>query len=253
MTIATSNQLRTDTDTASENDVCRIHFADGNKGGVGKSFFCRTLYQWFIDHQHPVTGIEADVDSPDFKGIYNQVMVAEFSEQEARMGRANAIIETAVDTKQSVVVNLPATVHKRFRHWIEDNDILTLAQDYDIELVKWFVITGEYDSCKSLEASLNRFGKSIRHIVVKNLKYPEWDFFESSESIQTLIEDSDATVICLPKLSARIASTLLQERLPFDQALDYRGKNFYITEQSALRRFMRLAYAQLETTGVLPA
>ena len=124
----------------------RIHFADGNKGGVGKSVLCRTLYQWFLDRQQPVIGVEADVNSPDFKGIYSDVMVAQFSEDETMGARANAIVNAVVDAQKSAVVNLPATVYEAFRLWLRDYDILTLVADNHIELVKWFVVTGDRKS-----------------------------------------------------------------------------------------------------------
>ena len=227
----------------------RVYFADGNKGGVGKSFLCRTLYQWFVDQQVPVVGIEADVNSPDFKGIYPEVAVSQFSEDETVGARANSILNTAVEAQQSVVVNMPATVHGAFQSWVSNYGIVNLAAEHQVELVKWFVITGEFDSLKSLENSLNVFGEQIKHVVVRNLKYPEWEFFDGAEELQALIQETGSQVIDLPKLPLRVASTLLQQRLSFAAGKSYQGKGFGIVEQAAVKTYLRTAYANFAQTG----
>ena len=229
----------------------RIHLADGNKGGVGKSFFCRTLYQWFLDHQVPVVGVEADVNSPDFRGLYAEVTGAQFSEDEQTGARANPIVQVAVDANRDVVVNLPATVHEAFRGWLSAYDIVNLARDNNIELVKWFVVTGEFDSLKSLEISLKTFGECIPHVVVRNRKYSEWEFFEEADELQGLIRKTRTPVIDLPKLPLRVASTLLQQRLTFEAGKSHRGRRFGIVEQAAVKKYLREAYDALEGTGYL--
>jgi hypothetical protein len=52
MTATTSRKTETKTAKASTQKL-RIHFADGNKGGVGKSFLARTLYQYCLDRKLP--------------------------------------------------------------------------------------------------------------------------------------------------------------------------------------------------------
>lgn len=176
-----------DTVPAQTHPPLGIHLADGNKGGVGKSFLCRTLYQWFLDKKVDAIGIEADINSPDFKGIYRDVGVAQFSEDEALGARANTILNTTVERASHCIVNLPATVHESFRRWIDNYDVITLSKENNIQLFKWFVITGEFDSLKSLEVSLDTFGNDIPHVVVCNQKYSEWEFFENADSIQSAI------------------------------------------------------------------
>ena len=48
----------------------RIHFFDGDKGGVGKSFCCRTLIQYFLDRNLPFVPVEADRYNPDVLNRY---------------------------------------------------------------------------------------------------------------------------------------------------------------------------------------
>jgi CobQ/CobB/MinD/ParA nucleotide binding domain len=250
MTTTTSRKTETKTAKATTQKL-RIHFADGNKGGVGKSFLARTLYQYCLDRKLPTLGVEADIDSPDFKGIYKEAAVSRFSEDEILLDQANDIMNWAIGQQKNLVVNLPATVHKAFDLWLRNYNILNLAKTADVELVKWFVCTGEYDSMKSLGVSLKTFGETIPHVVVKNLKYSEWGFFNDDRDTQELIQQYHCPVITLPKLPVQIANTLLQQRLTFDTALKHQSKGFGIVQQSAVRGYLNQAYAAFESTGRL--
>jgi CobQ/CobB/MinD/ParA nucleotide binding domain len=247
MTATTAKKTEPKTQKASSQKL-RIHFADGNKGGVGKSFLARTLYQYCLDRNKPILGVEADIDSPDFKGIYPDASVTYFSEDEAQDHRPCDIFNWAIDEQKSIVVNLPATVHKAFYAWLNNYNILDLAKTSQVDLVKWFVCTGEYDSMKSLGVSLKTLGNTIPHVIVKNLKYSDWAFFEQDEELQTLIRQYHCPVITLPKLPLQIASTLLQQRLTFSNALTYHSPSFGIVQQSAVRGYLTQAYANFETT-----
>jgi hypothetical protein len=250
--MTTTTSRKTETKTAkSSTQKLRIHFADGNKGGVGKSFLARTLYQYCLDRKLPILGVEADIDSPDFKGIYKEAAVSRFSEDEILLDQANDIMNWSIGQQKNLVVNLPATVHKAFDLWLRNYNILELAKTADVELVKWFVCTGEYDSMKSLAVSLKTFGETIPHVVVKNLKYSEWGFFDNDRDTQELIEKYHCSIITLPKLPVQIANTLLQQRLTFDAALKHQSKGFGIVQQSAVRGYLNQAYAAFESTGRL--
>jgi hypothetical protein len=229
-----------------------IHFADGNKGGVGKSFFCRTLYQWFLDKGVGICGVEADINSPDFKGIYKEVEVTRFSEDEHLNGQANRIVNWAIDEQKHLVVNLPATVHSAFKLWLNSYDIVNLAAENGVGLVKWFVCTGEFDSMKSLAVSLREFGRTVPHVVVRNQKYLEWDDFNEDQELQALIKEFNCQVIDLPKLPPRVANTLLQRRITLGEGKEYKGDRFGIVEQAAIKGYLRNSYAAFESTGWLP-
>jgi hypothetical protein len=47
-----------------------LSFVGGSKGGVGKSFFCRALYEYHFARLLKVVGFEGDIRTPDFAGIY---------------------------------------------------------------------------------------------------------------------------------------------------------------------------------------
>jgi MinD superfamily P-loop ATPase len=63
-----------------------ISFVGGSKGGVGKSFCCRGLYEYHLARRLQIVGFEADLRTPDFAGIYTEIKTAghcvHFSEDE---------------------------------------------------------------------------------------------------------------------------------------------------------------------------
>lgn len=239
----------------SDNAKILICFCDGNKGGVGKSFFCRTLYHVLKTSGLSIKGLEADINSPDFAGIYGaEIEPIQFSEDEQKLDLPNAIFDIALEEKQNIVVNLPATVHEAFRRWVEAYNVISLLARNDCKLVKFFVTTGEFDSIQSLKVSLNQFPE-IQHVIVKNQKYSDWDFFETEKEVQQLIQKSNSPVIELPRLPVRIASFLLQKRMSFAAALEYRGdraagERYGLPEREAVRSFLEKAAQHIFQSGV---
>ncbi|MBD2465617.1 hypothetical protein H6G89_32000 [Oscillatoria sp. FACHB-1407] len=233
-----------------------INFSTGGKGGVGKSFFVRLLYQYYLDQGFPVEGFEGDVRTPDFAGIYQEIRKAgngiHFSEDENQATAPNMILNTVIKRKVNAVVNLPAAVDLAFEKWLEVSPVLDLSQANGIQLVKWFVVTGEYDSAQCLHVSLKLFGHLIPHVIVKNRKLKDWSYFDSDQDTQALIREHNCKVIDLPSLNVLIAGTILRKRLRYDEALSYQGENYEVTEQSTVRSLLRSTYQAIESTGFVP-
>ena len=158
----------------------RIHFADGNKGGVGKSFFARTLYQWFQDHTLPVIGLDTDIHTPDVASLGPAVTVTDLATEDARQ-----LFETAVHQTTDAVVNLPPAVHTRLARWLGEVERWPVLTKHPVELIKWFVVSGEYDSATSLQASLETFGGKIPHVIVRNQNTPIGHFSMPSRQCRT--------------------------------------------------------------------
>jgi hypothetical protein len=233
-----------------------LHMIGGTKGGIGKSTFCRVLYQYCLDKTIPVAGFEGDTRTPDFAGFYKEIEesdnIVRFSEDEAQVLEPNALVNKILEDKVNVVVNLPASVDIALKLWLDSSHILSIAKDQNIQLVKWFIVTGEYDSTQSLRTSLNTFGQTIPHVVVKNQKYSDWSFFDQDKEIQALIAACNCKTITFPKLNVRLAGTILQNRLTYQAATQFKAKGFGLIEQQAIQGFLNEAYAAIESTGYAP-
>ena len=53
--------------------MATIHFVDGEKGGVGKSMFARTIVQYCLDKQCSFVPIETDTSNPDLSSRYKDI------------------------------------------------------------------------------------------------------------------------------------------------------------------------------------
>lgn len=238
--------------TKVNNNFISINLCDGNKGGVGKSFLCRALYHWFNSKFDSVCGLESDTNSPDFIGVYgDSIQVIKFSENEDEQGLPNLIFQVACEDRKHTVINLPATADTAFKKWNQAYGSTALALENGARFIKWFVVTGEYDSLKSLEVSLKSLGSEISHVIVRNQKYSDWDYYDSQADLQALIKANNCPVIDLPKMPVRIASFLLQKRLPLAAALEYKadrdqGESFGIAERAAVSQFLKKSAEQFE-------
>lgn len=230
-----------------------LSFVGGSKGGVGKSFFCRGLYEYHLARSLPVAGFEGDIRTPDFAGIYTEIKTAgqivHFSEDENQATEPNALINTAIRQKTNVVVNMPASVEPAFQAWLEATPVLEIAKQKQLRLINWFVCSGEYDSTESLKASLRQFGALMPHVIVKNRKFTDWSLFDADPELAQLMQQYRCQQVDFPRLNVRIAGAILKQRLTYTQALTYEDDDFSFAEQSSVQSFLNHLYTAIDTTG----
>lgn len=232
--------------------VCRIHLIGGQKGGVGKSFLARVLYQCFLDSKHSAIAFDADAgDTPDFFNAYSDsVRKTEFVDDVDRNTKANVIFNAALNRKNDVVVNLPSRVARPLFSWLETNDLPALALENQIQFIHWFVCSGEHDSVMPLVKSLERIGGAVPHVVVKNLRFTEWDYFENHAPLQSLINRQNCNVLELPRLQTAISSKILEQKTSFRMAAS--SSDFDLIQRNAISKYLRSVYPILESTNFLP-
>lgn len=163
--------------------MATIHLVDGEKGGVGKSFVTRAMIQYGLDRDLPFVAVETDRSNPDVANIYDDLCkYAVFSEDEKQADKADRIFEYGFE--QPVIVSLPSQVHRAVKAWIDKNELFKLAEEYQVDFVKWFVCNGEYDSVKLFMASLECYEDRITHVLVRNLGLcDEWSQLEEDRRI----------------------------------------------------------------------
>ncbi|MCV3215566.1 mobilization protein [Plectonema radiosum NIES-515] len=229
----------------------KIHLIDGEKGGVGKSLFARTLMQYCIDTGKSVTLVDADRTNADVSEVYpNKAKTASFSENEKKSYDADEIFNLALT--QSVVVNLPAQVYLLVNEWISRNSVLEVGVQYDVRLVKWFVCTGAYDSVKLFIESLDKFKDTITHVLVKNYAMcDEWERVLEKPELKSAIAKYKVQEVVFPKLSFRERDILLEEKLTFAAAKNYTQKLGVLGTQR-VHSFLKQAHGELDKVGLLP-
>lgn len=231
--------------------MATIHFFGGEKGGVGKSFVCRTAVQYHLDTEQSCVLIETDRSNPDVKRIYGDhlpAQVAIFSESEKHEDAANSIYNTALTSR--VLVNLPAQAFIPLKQWFLVNDVFTIAADDAVQFYLWFVLDGGYDSYKLLKQSLAHFGPQLPHIVVQNYgKCDEWEPLAADSDLQALLENNQARLLTFPKfIGTTHRNQIDAASLTFAAARQH--PDFGAIGRQRVKRFLSEAYAAFETAGV---
>lgn len=178
-----------------------IHLFGGEKGGVGKSFVCRTAIAYHLDREFEFVAFDSDRSNPDVMRIYGPVTGCEgavFSEGERYEDTANSVFNAAMT--QRVLVNLPAQSLIPLKGWIEKNELFDLAADSGIEFVSWFVSDCGYDSLKLFGQSLDFFSDRAAHVFVANYGMTEdWEALKKDKALMARLREPHVKVLKFPK------------------------------------------------------
>lgn len=146
--------------------MAKIHLIGGEKGGVGKSLLARVLAQYLIDHQMPFLGFDTDRSHGAlmrfYAGYASPVVVDRYE-------ALDAIMEAAVEQpERRILVDLAAQTHEPLVRWMDDSGVLNLADESGIAIHYWHVMDTGKDSVDLLRRLLDRFGTSLKYVLVRN-------------------------------------------------------------------------------------
>lgn len=224
-----------------------LFFCGGEKGGVGKSFMARTVLQWYVDNQWPVVGFDLDRSNADFYRCGRHIadiQLAILSEAARFEDSANAIFNAAIE--QDVVANLPAQVGPAFKSWIEQNQLLDLADELGVRLRMFWVSDAGYESIKLFKKSLRSFGDRIDHMLVANYGMTDdWIFLQKDTELQEMLSAYTVPVIALPRFVGNADRNFLDEHsLDFGSGL--RHPDLGPISRQRIKTYLRKAYAAFE-------
>jgi hypothetical protein len=252
-----TQQQQTDSEVQAQNS---IHLVDGEKGGVGKSLFCRVLIEYCITKglSDRIEFVESDLSNPDVGRIYftdeegvKHYIEAEFTNEDKKRSSADIIFELAA--KKSVIVNLPSNIYSSVTAWFERNKVLTLAKDKNVQIFKWFVCNGSISSIDKFKESVNDEKlKDITHIFVRNqMIFEDWDFLKTDEELQEILARENVLQMDFPQFSFEERNKVDAGRLTFGKALaDDSG--FGILSKQRIRIFLNTTYEGLDQLNLLP-
>ena len=232
--------------------MSQIHLFGGEKGGVGKSFVCRTVIAYLLKHKLDFVTFDADRSNADVLRIYGKVAGvrrAILSEGEEYDTAANAIFNTALDGK-TVLVNLPAQAMPALSLWLDVNDVFEMADDAGVEFVSWFVSDCGVDSIALFEQVLDRFEGNMRHVFVANYGLTrKWELLTSNEPLMARMRQMAVVVVPFPKFVGKDdcqrinALSLTFEAVEDSEAFDAFGRQH-------VKSFLKKAFAQFDQVGV---
>jgi hypothetical protein len=228
-----------------------IHLFGGEKGGVGKSFVCRTAIAYHLEKNIEFVAFDADRSNPDVMRIYGPVTGCEgavFSEGEKYEDTANSIFNAAMGKR--VLVNLPAQSLIPLKAWIEKNELFDLAADSGVEFVSWFVSDCGYDSLKLFGQSLDFFGDHARHVFVANYGMTEdWESLKKDKALIQRLRAPNVAVLKFPKLLGNYGRNQIDALcLTFEAAAEH--DDFDAIPRQRIKSFLRNAFEQFDEVGV---
>lgn len=242
--------------------MAKIHTMLQGKGGVGKSFGCSALAQFYSFKVQAVKCIDTDPVNATFAG-YEALNVErlELMNQAKQINARNfdSLIETISTTDCDIIIDNGSTSFVPLTHYLISNQVPALIKEMGHELIIHSVVTGGqalFDTVSGLGQLASQFPKEAEFMVWLN---PFWGAIEhdgkSFEQMRAYKDNKDriSSIIHVPNLDpdtfGKDLSQMLQDRVTFEQALT--DTNLTIMNRQRLKLIRTQLFEQLETARVM--
>ncbi|WP_158940460.1 mobilization protein [Burkholderia sp. S171] len=223
-----------------------IHFIGGEKGGVGKSLVARVLAQYFVDRSIPFTGFDTDKSHGALLRFY-----ADFAAPAVldRHDSLDPIIEHALeDPQRRILVDLAAQTQHSLGKWLDEADVIGLAQEHGLTLTWWHVTDAGRDSVDLLRQWLDQFGGRIKLVIVLNeVRGDRFEILETSGELARA-EALGASVIRLRRLPDTTMQKIDQHGVSFWAAVnhpDRAASGLGLLERQRVKVWLNRAYGEM--------
>lgn len=229
--------------------MAKIHFIGGEKGGVGKSLLARVLAQYFIDREMPFLGFDTDRSHGAlmrfYSGYASPVIVDRYE-------ALDAIMEAAVeDPNRRILVDLAAQTHDPLVRWMDDSGVLNLADEVGVGIQYWHVMDTGRDSVDLLRRLLDRFGTSLKYVLVRNhVRGSDFSALEQSGE-QARALGMGAKIVSIKKLHESAINKIDATSSSFWSAKN--GDNpsgLGLMDRQRVKMWMRDVYREIDDAGV---
>jgi hypothetical protein len=223
-----------------------IHFVGGEKGGVGKSLVARLLAQHFIDQGMPFVGFDTDKSHGALLRFYaDYASPVRLDEHDS----LDLLIERAVeDPQQRILVDLAAQTQQSVAQWLDDADVLGLAEEQGVTLTWWHVMDAGRDSVDVLRQWLDQFGGRFKLVLVLNeIRGDRFAILDASGE-RARAESLGASVISLRHLPDTTMQKIDQQSASFWAAVNHPDRavsGLGLLERQRVKVWLQRAYAEL--------
>ncbi|MFL9958492.1 mobilization protein [Paraburkholderia nemoris] len=223
-----------------------IHFIGGEKGGVGKSLVARVLAQYFIDENIQFVGFDTDKSHGALLRFYADFAAPAVLDQHDSL---DPIIEQALeDPQRRVLVDLAAQTQQSLGQWLDDADVIGLAEEHGLTLTWWHVMDAGRDSVDLLRQWLDQFGGRIKLVIVLNeLRGDRFEILEASGELARA-EALGASVITLRRLPDTTMQKIDRQSASFWAAVNHPDRaaaGLGMLERQRVKVWLHRAYGEL--------
>jgi len=230
--------------------MAKIHFIGGEKGGVGKSLMSRVLAQYLIDHEQPFIGFDTDRSHGAlmrfYAGYASPVVVDRYE-------ALDAIMEAAVEQPdRRILVDLAAQTHDPLVSWMDDSGVLNLADESGVGIHYWHVMDTGKDSVDLLRRLLDRFGTSLKYVLVRNqVRGSDFGVLEQSGE-QARALGLGAKIVSVKKLHDSAINKIDAASSSFWSAKTSDGHTaaLGLMDRQRVKMWLRDVYRELDDAGV---
>lgn len=242
--------------------MANIHVMLQGKGGVGKTFGCSSLAQFYDFKECAVTCIDTDPVNATFAGYEAlNVQRLEIMSNEKQINARNfdGMIELIAATECDIIIDNGSSSFVPLTHYLISNQVPALIKEMGHKLVIHTVVTGGqalFDTVSGLGQLASQFPEEAEFVVWLN---PYWGPIETAgktfEQMKAYKDNKDriTSIIHVPQLDpdtfGRDLSNMLQDRITFNQALE--NPDLTIMTRQRLKLIRTQLFNQLETAGVL--
>jgi hypothetical protein len=233
----------------------QIHLIDGEKGGVGKSFFARALVYYLNIKKLSFHLVDSDRSNPDVASRYpERSQTVFFSEVEKKANDVDVIFNLSLE--MPVIVNLPSQIEVVVTNWIERNGLADdLGKEYGLEVYKWFLCTGAHDSNTLFIESAQKFKGRVKHVLIKNQAFSDEDdwkqIFQDYPQLEQLLKEQNIPQIVLPRLGTSEKNVIDQRQWTFDFASSKENKDMSALPKQRVVNYLRSFTQNLDELGIL--
>lgn len=231
--------------------MANIHFIGGEKGGVGKSVVARCVAQYFIDHNLPFLGFDTDRSHGAlmrfYSGYASPVLVDRYES-------LDAIMEAAVEQpERRILVDLAAQTHEPLVRWMDESGVLNLADEMGVPIFYWHVMDSGKDSVDLLKKLLDRFGRQLRYVLVRNqVRGADFSVLEESGEQARAVE-LGAQVVSVRHLHDGVMNKIDATNSSFWAAKNIGGletAELGLMDRQRVKMWLRDVYREFDALGV---
>jgi hypothetical protein len=229
--------------------MAQIHFIGGEKGGVGKSLMSRVLAQYLIDKDLPFLGFDTDRSHGAlmrfYSGYASPVLVDRYE-------ALDAIMEAAVEQPQRrILVDLAAQTYDPLVKWMDESGVLSLADEMGVTIYYWHVMDAGKDSVDLLRKLLDRFGTSLRYVLVRNqIRGNDFNVLEQSGEQARAVE-LGAHIVSVKRLHEGVINKIDAASSSFwkaKTAADREGLG--LMDRQRVKMWLRDVYREIDDVGI---
>lgn len=231
-----------------------IHLISGDKGGTGKSAFAALMIDYYASKGISIQAIDGDITNPTLSSCYADALGVVVSDDRDMRDQLNLIFLAAQQDGKTVIVDLPARSEAILSDWMQAFSVLDLAQQHQIELVKWWVSDGDPSTIEMFAASVNATA-TISHVLVKNMglaKPIHWIELDGRREIQDWLTAGKIRVLEFPWMDKNLIARVRRAETSFANMLED-TKTVDILTQGRIQGYLRQGFAALDQVDVLQA